>query len=51
MHISAALEINKKLLPAMEKLRKALDSKAKDFKDIVKIGRTHLQVCVLTSVS
>ena len=48
MHISAALEINEKLLPAMDKLRKALDSKAKEFKDIVKIGRTHLQVCVLT---
>ncbi|CAG8508837.1 4510_t:CDS:10 [Paraglomus brasilianum] len=43
MHISAALEINEKLLPAMDKLRKALDSKAKEFKDIVKIGRTHLQ--------
>ncbi|CAG8452321.1 6763_t:CDS:10 [Paraglomus occultum] len=43
MHISAALEINQKLLPAMDKLRNALDSKAKEFKDIVKIGRTHLQ--------
>ncbi|MCD6035708.1 MAG: fumC [Rickettsiales bacterium] len=43
MHIAAAEEINRLLLPALEHLRKALDDKAKSFKDIVKIGRTHLQ--------
>src|SRR5215475_6541781 len=43
MHIAAATETKKRLLPAVKKLRDALDAKAKEFADIVKIGRTHLQ--------
>ncbi len=43
MHISAAEQINHNLIPALKKLHDALDKKAKAFKNIVKIGRTHLQ--------
>jgi fumarate hydratase class II len=43
MHIGAAAETARRLLPAVKKLRDALDVKAKEFADIVKIGRTHLQ--------
>jgi fumarate hydratase, class II len=43
MHIAAALETSRRLLPALGELRSALDRKAREFADIVKIGRTHLQ--------
>jgi len=43
MHIAAALEVSRLLLPALRHLEKALDDKAVAFKDLVKIGRTHLQ--------
>src|SRR5581483_1593545 len=43
MHIAAATETARRLLPAVKKLRDALDAKAKEFAGIVKIGRTHLQ--------
>ncbi len=43
MHISAVEQIHHELVPALQKLHSALDAKAKAFKDIVKIGRTHLQ--------
>ncbi|MBP2298688.1 class II fumarate hydratase [Azospirillum picis] len=43
MHIAAADEIVNALIPALERLRTALDAKAHAFADIVKIGRTHLQ--------
>ncbi len=43
MHIAAADEIVRSLVPALEYLRTALDAKADAFQDIVKIGRTHLQ--------
>jgi fumarate hydratase class II len=43
MHIAAATETRQRLLPAVKKLRDALDAKAQEFADIVKIGRTHLQ--------
>src|SRR5262249_22174349 len=43
MHIAAAVEITRHLLPALDHLHGALDGKAKEFADIVKIGRTHLQ--------
>src|SRR5256884_1300844 len=42
MHIAAAEQINK-LIPAVQELRDAIDAKANEFKDVVKIGRTHLQ--------
>ena len=43
MHIAAAEEISHALLPALQKLHNALNDKANAFKDIIKIGRTHLQ--------
>ncbi len=43
MHIAAALEIEERLLPALASLHRALADKALEFKEIVKIGRTHLQ--------
>jgi fumarate hydratase class II len=43
MHIAAATETKLRLLPALKTLRDALDAKAKEFADVVKIGRTHLQ--------
>src|SRR5947207_7648932 len=42
MHIAAATETSRRLLPAIKTLRDALDAKAKEFAGIVKIGRTHL---------
>src|SRR5690349_7690673 len=42
MHIAAATETAKRLLPAVKKLRDVLHAKSKEFGDIVKIGRTHL---------
>jgi len=43
MHIAAAAETSRRLLPAVKRLRDALDTKAKEFASVVKIGRTHLQ--------
>ena len=42
MHIAAAEEMNK-LIAEVERLRDAIAAKAKEFADVVKIGRTHLQ--------
>lgn len=43
MHIAIVLEIHRLLLPALEGLYKALRDKEIAFKDVIKIGRTHLQ--------
>jgi fumarate hydratase class II len=43
MHIAAAQEITERLLPALGKLQTALKAKTKEFRSIVKIGRTHTQ--------
>lgn len=43
IHVAAAQEINRLLIPAVKALRDTLDGKAKAFGKIVKIGRTHLQ--------
>ncbi len=43
MHIAAAEETVRRLLPAVKVLRDTLDAKAQAFSTIVKIGRTHLQ--------
>ena len=43
MHVACAEEIHHRLLPALRKLRGALDAKAKQWAKIVKIGRTHTQ--------
>jgi len=45
MHISA-LHMIQKLFPTLERLVEHLDNKIKEFKDIVKVGRTHLQDAV-----
>ena len=42
-HVAAVDALTNKLLPAIDVLKKTLTQKAKDFDDIVKIGRTHLQ--------
>ena len=43
MHIACAEEIHHRLIPALQKLRNALNDKAQAWKAIVKIGRTHTQ--------
>jgi fumarate hydratase class II len=43
MHIAAAEEITQRLLPALTHLQAALKTKTKEFRSIVKIGRTHTQ--------
>ncbi len=43
MHIACAEEISHRLIPALLKLHRALDAKAHEWKDIIKIGRTHTQ--------
>jgi len=42
MHIAAVEEIHRRLIPMVTRLRDALEVKAKEFKDVIKIGRTHL---------
>lgn len=44
MHIATAIEVNDTLLPGMNRLLEALKNKQNEFKDIIKIGRTHTQV-------
>ena len=46
MHIAAATEITVRLLPRVEALIKAIVEKADEWRNIVKIGRTHLQDAV-----
>lgn len=46
MHIAAAEELNNRLLPALGLLRATLNHKSEEFKDIIKIGRTHLMDAV-----
>jgi fumarate hydratase class II len=43
MHVAAAEETVKSLLPSLHLLEKVLDGKAKQWSKVVKIGRTHLQ--------
>ena len=43
MHIAIALKTKEKLLPSLKLLEKELAKKSKEFKNIVKVGRTHLQ--------
>lgn len=42
IHVAAVEEIHRRLIPMVTKLRDALDEKAKAFRNIIKIGRTHL---------
>jgi fumarate hydratase class II len=43
LQLSVALAIDEGLIPALERLRAALDAKADEFWDVIKTGRTHLQ--------
>ncbi|RIB05189.1 fumarate hydratase [Gigaspora rosea] len=43
MHVSASIEINNALIPALTRLHDAILEKSKSFANIIKIGRTHLQ--------
>lgn len=43
MHIAVVLEVQERLLPGLQILLKSLETRKEEFKDIVKIGRTHLQ--------
>jgi fumarate hydratase class II len=46
LHVAARVAIGKDLLPSLERMRHALDGKAREFDGIVKTGRTHLQDAV-----
>ena len=46
MHIAAVEEIHRRLIPMVTKLRDALQKKSDEFKDTIKIGRTHLMDAV-----
>ena len=43
MRVAFVLDIQKRLIPSINTLKATLEQKAKDFNDVVKIGRTHLQ--------
>jgi len=43
MNIAAAVSVKERLLPAVEALRDAVAAKSKEWQDVVKIGRTHMQ--------
>lgn len=43
MYIAAAVNTKERLLPSLKALHDAIDAKAKEWADIVKIGRTHMQ--------
>jgi fumarate hydratase class II len=46
MHVAAVLQFEHELVPALEYLQECLGKKAKEFDDVVKVGRTHLQDAV-----
>ncbi len=46
MHVAAAECVKDRLFPAMQRLEECLRAKAKEFDDVIKIGRTHLQDAV-----
>src|SRR6202162_779793 len=46
MHIAAAERVRHALIPAIQSVHDAIAAKAEEFKDVVKIGRTHLQDAV-----
>ncbi|MFB3915600.1 MAG: class II fumarate hydratase [Terriglobales bacterium] len=50
MHIAAAERVKNALIPAVRTVQKAIEAKAKEFADVVKIGRTHLQDAVPLTV-
>ncbi len=50
MHLAVAIELERSLLPALQRLIDALDQRAREFAPIIKIGRTHLQDAVPLSL-
>ncbi|WP_024954410.1 class II fumarate hydratase [Sulfurospirillum arcachonense] len=50
MHVAAILAVEDKLLPKLISLKQTLEQKAQEYKDVVKIGRTHLQDATPLSV-
>ena len=46
MSVATAYEVQERLIPALRHLRDTLERKAEEFKDVVKIGRTHLMDAV-----
>jgi fumarate hydratase class II len=46
LHLAAVETVRGQLLPAMRDLQEALEAKAREFDDVIKIGRTHLQDAV-----
>ncbi|XID94649.1 class II fumarate hydratase [Paenibacillaceae bacterium WGS1546] len=43
MHVAALIEVEDRVLPAVRMLRSTLEDKSRQFADVIKIGRTHLQ--------
>ena len=43
MHVATVLEVNERLIPHLKELVASLKNKSEEFKDIIKIGRTHTQ--------
>ena len=43
MYVAAALGVKRRLVPAVDALRAAISEKSEAWKDIIKIGRTHMQ--------
>jgi fumarate hydratase class II len=50
MHIAAVKEIHEHLLPSVQALQRAIENKARQWQDVVKIGRTHLEDAVPLTV-
>jgi len=50
MHISIVLEANKLLIPSLDNLSKELWKKVKEWEEVIKIGRTHMQDAVPISL-
>jgi fumarate hydratase, class II len=43
MNIAVAVNVNRRLIPAVQQLHDAIAAKAEEWKDVIKIGRTHMQ--------
>jgi fumarate hydratase, class II len=50
MHIAALTTLHTRLLPSVQALQQAIEAKAREWRDVVKIGRTHLQDAVPLTV-
>jgi fumarate hydratase class II len=50
MHIAAVHAVHERLLPSVEALRQAIEAKSHEWRDVVKIGRTHLEDAVPLTV-